>query len=131
MPHKVAALGLMLTDAISKDQSPLGLSLLEAMTSSVYSEWPPKLDAEQKAHIISEINLWSIIHGLAVRPAPSFVPPRIDPYLVLATTAPITIFPSPFPRSCFQQALKIQNVYNQLYAAIANDEVWLKAIVEV
>jgi glutathione synthase len=73
---------------------------------------------------------WSIAHGLAVRPAPSFVPQQTDPTGVLATTAPVTLFPSLFPQSCFRTACSIQEAYNELYSAIARDEEWLKSIVE-
>lgn len=80
--------------------------------------------------MITEAKDWSIANGLAVRPAPSFVQPPQDPSGVLATTAPVTLFPSLFPRSCFEDGLAIQKAYNDLYSAIARDEEWLQGIVE-
>lgn len=40
------------------------------------------------------------------------------------------MFPSLFPRVCFEEALAIQKAYNELYAAIAQDEEWLEGIVD-
>lgn len=100
------------------------------MASISYADYPPKLSQEEEQYLLSNLKDWSIAHGLAVRPAPSFVEPSQDPSGVLANTAPVTLFPSLFPRSCFEQGLAIQKTYNELYSAIARDELWLKSIVE-
>ncbi|CAA9957936.1 Glutathione synthetase [Pyrenophora teres f. maculata] len=100
------------------------------MASVSHAEYPPELSPQEEQYLLSNLKDWSIAHGLAVRPAPSFVQPSQDPSGVLASTAPVTLFPSLFPRSCFEQGLGIQKAYNQLYAAIARDEAWLKSIVE-
>ena len=80
--------------------------------------------------LLFTIKDWSIAHGLAVRPPPSLVSPGADPHGVLATTVPVTLFPSPFPRVCFEQAKSVQKAYNQLYASIAQDEEFLQHIVQ-
>ena len=95
-----------------------------------HADYPPELSPQEEQYLLSNLKDWSIAHGLAVRPAPSFVQPSQDPSGVLASTAPVTLFPSLFPRSCFEQGLAIQKAYNELYAAIARDEPWLKSIVE-
>ena len=100
------------------------------MSSLSHTEYPPQLSPREEAYLLSNLKDWSIAHGLAVRPAPSFVQQAQDPSGVLATTAPVTLFPSLFPRSCFEDGLAIQKAYNELYAAIAQDEEWLKSIVE-
>ncbi|USP78544.1 hypothetical protein yc1106_05818 [Curvularia clavata] len=100
------------------------------MASISYADYPPKLSQEEEQYLLSNLKDWSIAHGLAVRPAPSFVEPSQDPAGVLANTAPVTLFPSLFPRSCFEQGLAIQKAYNELYSAIARDEQWLQGIVE-
>jgi glutathione synthase len=94
------------------------------------SEYPPDLSAEEEQFLLTNLKDWSIAHGLAVRPAPTFVPSSSDPSGVLATTAPVTLFPSLFPRNCFDEGLALQTAYNELYSAIARDETWLKGIVE-
>jgi len=100
------------------------------MTSKAQTEYPPELSKEEESYLISNLKDWSIAHGLAVRPAPSFVQSSQDPSGVLATTAPVTLFPSLFPKSCFEEGLAIQKAYNELYSAIARDEQWLQGIVE-
>jgi glutathione synthetase len=94
------------------------------------AEYPPTLSSEEEQYLLTNLKDWSIAHGLAVRPATAFVKPSQDPSGVLATTAPVTVFPSPFPRSCFEDGLAIQKAYNELYSAIARDEEWLQSIIE-
>lgn len=98
--------------------------------SRLYPDYPPDLSDEQQKYLLVSLKDWSISSGLAVRPSSSFVPPDVDPENVLATTAPVTLFPSLFPRSCFDEALGIQRSYNKLYSAIARDEAWLEPIIE-
>ena len=98
--------------------------------SSSEDSYPPELSAEENENLVTTIKDWSIAHGLAVRPPPSFVSEGTDPKSVLATTAPVTLFPSPFPRECYNQAKTIQKAYNGLYASIAQDESFLKDIAE-
>jgi hypothetical protein len=102
------------------------------MASDTTSEklYPPSLTNAEAEHLLSIIKDWSIAHGLTVRPPPSMVAAETDPHGILATTAPVTLFPSPFPRVCFEQARSIQKAYNDLYAAIAQDEDFLKDIVQ-
>jgi hypothetical protein len=97
------------------------------MADKSYPPQPTLAEAEELVNVIKD---WSIAHGLAVRPPATLVSQELDPYDILATTAPVTLFPSPFPRVCFQQAQSIQKAYNELYAAIASDEDFLKDIVE-
>ena len=94
------------------------------------SNYPPKQTSDKIEHLVSLIKDWSIAHGLAVRPSPSVITTESDPHGILATTAPVTLFPSPFPRGCFDQAQSIQEAYNELYASIAQDEEFLESIVE-
>ena len=93
-------------------------------------EYPPPLTSAQSEYLLANIKNWSILNGLAVRPSPAFVSRDVDPSGSLAVTAPVTLFPSLFPRACFEEARAIQIAYNELYASIAGDEEWLKGIVE-
>lgn len=92
--------------------------------------YPPELTAVESDQLLSTIKDWTIANGLAVRPLPSLVSAAADPHGILATTAPVTLFPSPFPRICFDQAKSIQKAYNRLYASIAQDEEFLQGIVQ-
>ena len=100
------------------------------MADDKYSNYPPELSEAEREYLLTNIKDWSIAHGLAVRPSPAFVPQEQDPGLALATTAPVTQFPSLFPRNCFEQGVSIQASYNKLYSAIARDEKWLQPIIE-
>ena len=101
-----------------------------ALRTASEEPYPPKLTALESGKILSAIKDWSIAHGLTVRPSLSLVKAEADPQNVLATTAPVTLFPSPFPRVCFEQAKSIQSAYNQLYASISQDELFLRDIVQ-
>lgn len=92
--------------------------------------YPPEVTNSESEQLLSTIKDWTIAHGLTVRPPLSLVSTEADPHGILATAAPVTLFPSPFPRICFEQAKSIQRAYNQLYASIAQDEEFLKDIVQ-
>jgi hypothetical protein len=100
------------------------------MAANVSPSYPPELSDAQKEYLLSSLNDWSIANGLAVRPSSGFVSQQQDPSGVLAVTAPVTLFPSLFPRACFEEAQSIQTAYNGLYASIANDEEWLEEVIQ-
>lgn len=100
------------------------------MDPSLYSTYPPHLDPAQEESLVTTIKDWTIQNGLTVRPSPAFLPEGSDPKHVLATNAPVTLFPSVFPKSCYEEAKSIQTVYNQLYAKITCNEAWLGKIME-
>ena len=100
------------------------------MAATLPSEYPPHVSASQLTYLLSNIKDWSILNGLAVRPSRAFVPQDVDCSGSLATTAPVTLFPSLFHRSCFEEARAIQCAFNALYAEIAKDEEWLGKVVE-
>ena len=100
------------------------------MAASIYPEYPPVLNSAQLDYLLSSLKDWSIANGLAVRPSPAFVGQDVDPSRVLAVTAPVTLFPSLFPRSCFEEAIEIQKAYNELYVAISQDAEWLEEIMQ-
>ena len=96
----------------------------------MYPSYPPDLNSEQLVYLLANLKDWSIAHGLAVRPAPSYISEEQDPSGALATTAPVTLFPSLFPRVCFEQASSVATAYNELYSAIASDECWLEDVIK-
>lgn len=114
----------------------------ETMPAQLYPAWPPELSSEQVQYLVSSIKEWSITYGLAIRPPPTLRLPLPgsseldgndddddDRRQTLAVTAPVTLFPSPMPRSCFDEGRDIQEAYNELYAAVAADQEWLGGIV--
>ena len=101
-----------------------------ALSRASESNYPPDLTAAETEYLQETIRDWTIAHGLAVRPPVSLVAAESDPHGVLASSAPVTLFPSPFPRTCFEQAKSIQRAYNKLYASITQDEDFLQHIVQ-
>ena len=99
------------------------------MANSIYNNYPPSLSPAQQEFLVTATKDWAIQNGLAVRPSPTTLQDA-DPNRVLATNAPVTLFPSPFPKICFEEAQALQTVYNQLYAAITCNEQWLGKIIE-
>ncbi|KAL8906963.1 MAG: hypothetical protein Q9171_006054 [Xanthocarpia ochracea] len=100
------------------------------MAASVYPDFPPKTTPEQQEFLLANIQDWSILNGLAVRPSATLTSAGSDLSGALAATAPVTLFPSLFPRTCFDEARALQKAYNELYVAIARDRDWMKQIVE-
>lgn len=100
------------------------------MTQSIYSNYPPDLSSAQQKFLVTAVKDWAIQNGLAVRPSPAVISTEADSNGVLATNAPVTLFPSPFPKECFEEATALQEIYNKLYAAITCNEEWLGNIVE-
>jgi len=97
---------------------------------SIYPPYPPALSPDQTTYLTNLIKEWSISHGLTVRPASTVVAAEHDQGQILATTAPITLFPSLFPLQCYHEALMLQTAYNELYMNVAKDEEWLGSVVE-
>jgi glutathione synthase len=98
------------------------------MAASIYPDYPPKITDEQQARVLVVLNDWAAAHGLLIRPPSTSSKDIQDGGSII--TAPVTLFPSPFPRSCFEEGLSIQKAYNSLYAAIASDEQWLGHIMK-
>jgi glutathione synthase len=99
------------------------------MSSLTGGSYPPTLDNDlEKERLVQTIKDWTIANGLAVRPQATLA--ANDDEGILAMSAPVTLFPSPFPRSCFEEAEVIQTKYNDLYARISRDEDFLSGLVQ-
>ena len=99
------------------------------MSSLTGPSYPPALDdAREQERLVETIKDWTIANGLAVRPPPAVA--GNDSKGILAMSAPVTLFPSPFPKSCFAEASAIQANYNELYARISQDEEFLSGLVQ-
>lgn len=92
--------------------------------------YPPQLTDDERDGLVQTIKDWSIGNGLAVRPPPAVIASDVDPSGITAINAPVTLFPSPFPKQCFQQGKAAQKAYNELYAAVSRDEQFLEHIVK-
>ncbi|KAI1877934.1 hypothetical protein JX265_002304 [Neoarthrinium moseri] len=92
--------------------------------------YPPEITGPESERLTEVVKDWSIAHGLTVRPPPAVLAADADPGNILATAVPVTLFPSPFPRVCFEQGVHVQKTYNELYASISQDEEFLTQIVK-
>ncbi|KAL2887232.1 Glutathione synthetase [Ceratocystis lukuohia] len=96
---------------------------------SLPKSYPPALTAAEEDHIVSVIKDWTIANGLCIRPPPAVFPLANDPHAILGCHVPVTLFPSRFPRECFDQAHAVQKAYGELYIKIGRDEKFLADIV--
>ncbi|WVF69870.1 glutathione synthetase [Kwoniella sp. CBS 6097] len=83
--------------------------------STKLPEWPPATTAEQHAELIQLSSTYALSHGFTLLPPNSSNPPTS------AIPAPLSLFPTPFPRKLYELAISLQPVYNALYARIALD----------
>ena len=86
--------------------------------------YPPSLEPKALSYLVTSLTDYCLSHGITVRPSN---PSEGDH---LSSHAPVTLFPSLFPRKAWDQALKVQTIYNVLYARIANDVDWLGGIMD-
>ncbi|KAJ6780707.1 hypothetical protein PWT90_02315 [Aphanocladium album] len=96
---------------------------MSGLTSAAY---PPSLSEAETKHLVNTIKDWSAGNGLEIRPPPTVIAAEADPNGIAAINAPVTLFPSPFPRQCFAQALGVQTAYNELYAAVSRNEEFIE-----
>lgn len=83
----------------------------------------PSLDHEKLDSLIHELTQFGLSNGLIMYPPP----PYLDYQPVLA---PVTLFPTPFPRKQFDKAISIQQSYNKLYANVVSEKTWLTDIIK-
>jgi len=91
---------------------------------------PPELSLSQLTSLVDEVRSHQLTHGSLIKlnPASTLSPPTTS--LPVSTARPVgaSLFPSAFPRTSFEHAQKLQHVFNELYAAVACDEVWLEEV---
>lgn len=92
--------------------------------------FPPPVNPSEGERLTEVVKDWASANGLVVRPPPAVVAAEADPQGILATPVPVTLFPSPFPKVCFDQGVSVQRAYNELYAAISQDEEFLAQTVK-
>lgn len=100
---------------------------MAALTSEAY---PPPLTDLEVEQLVDTVKDWSIANGLAIRPPATVIPTETDPKGIAAVSAPVTLFPSPFPKECFAQGQAVQNTYNELYAAVSRNEQFIAETVK-
>lgn len=81
----------------------------------------PELNKIQEEQLKASLQQWSLSNGLVM------YPPNFDSFQV--NVAPITLFPTPIPRHCFDDAVAVQKIFNELYInVVAKETKWLVEI---
>ncbi|GLB38570.1 putative glutathione synthetase [Lyophyllum shimeji] len=93
-------------------------------SASVLSAWPPTLTDAQIHALTVQATTYALSNGLLYLPPAERQPPIPES----AIHAPLALFPSPFPRSIFEHAKRIQRTYNVLYSRIAQHEQFLDRV---
>ncbi|CAD1812730.1 glutathione synthetase [Candida parapsilosis] len=83
----------------------------------------PQLSTDQENDLKLNTEQWALTNGLVM------YPPNFDLHQV--NVAPITLFPTPIPKTSFEQAIKVQKLYNELYInLITKRKDWLIDILQ-
>ena len=78
--------------------------------------WPPKLPESRKKELTTLALDWAHQNGLVVRQQAGVI------------HAPFALFPSPFPKPCFDLAVKLAPIYNVLVDRVSKDAAFLDEI---
>jgi hypothetical protein len=79
--------------------------------------WPPNLPKEKEEELKHLAIDWCSTNGLIVRNQSSFI------------HVPFSLFPSPFPRNCFDFAKDIQPIFNTLVDKVASDSDFINRVI--
>ncbi|KAI8914099.1 glutathione synthase [Entophlyctis helioformis] len=86
----------------------------------VLKSWPPAPPQRELEELTLQAVDWATAHGLVMRARGADYP--------LAVHAPLALFPSPYPRDCYEQALHLQPLFNRLVDKIARDDAFLASV---
>jgi hypothetical protein len=107
-----------LMDEITWDD---GEFIMEEVTT--LPEWPPALSKFQLDKLKERAITYANSTGFVI------IPPAAESRSIV-THAPLSLLPTPFPRTLFQTAKTLQTILNSLYMRIALDEEFLAKVFE-
>lgn len=87
--------------------------------------WPPEKTDEELFELHNRIRDYQITHGSLIK-----LVRTDDGHNVLSCPIGVSMFPTWFPRACFEQALLLQETYNELYVNVAEDPEWLHDVLK-
>ncbi|KAJ3015171.1 hypothetical protein HKX48_004752 [Thoreauomyces humboldtii] len=90
--------------------------------STPLPHYPPPISDRNSNLLTTHAVDWALAHGLVVRTADKDIPS--------VTHAPFALFPSPFPRKAFEQALHLQPLFNELVHNVARDHAFITETME-
>ena len=77
----------------------------------------------QLYHLTNEIKDYQIVHGSLLK----IVEYETDSS-VPARAVGVSVLPTPFPKHCYEEALELQRIINELYVRVAADPDWLYSV---
>lgn len=82
----------------------------------------PSLTPVEQSDLTENLTQWSLANGLIM------YPPNFKSYS--AGIAPVTLFPTPFPKKAFENAIAVQKLFNELYInVVSQHKEWLIKII--
>jgi glutathione synthase len=90
------------------------------MNNSFFPHSLPPLTEKQLEDLLMNVKDYQLTHGSLLK-----LVKTDEEHTVLSRPVGVSLFPSQFPRSLFNQALHIQHIFNELYVKVAEDEEWL------
>ncbi|KAF9437582.1 hypothetical protein BGZ76_000179 [Entomortierella beljakovae] len=94
------------------------------------SELASTLTEEQLQTLKDAALDFALSHGLVVRPPIQPNGSHSAATLTGVINAPVSLFPTPFPINAFNEAVRVQPLYNQLVHDISLDDIFLKDIMK-
>jgi glutathione synthase len=82
----------------------------------------PDLSQSQEDQLVHALQHFALANGLVLYPA------GFKPHSPVA--APVTLYPTPLPRTAFERAESVQKRFNELYAKVASDVEWLSLVLD-
>ncbi|CAI2185452.1 11833_t:CDS:2 [Funneliformis geosporum] len=96
------------------------------MSKAFFSEYPPNL-SNVNLQSLKELAIdWSLSHGLVIRPPNNLALSNNSSVM----HAPISLFPSPFPKKTFYQAIELQPVFNLLFHKLSRNHEFITKVIE-
>jgi glutathione synthase len=82
--------------------------------------YPPQVSSKELSETVIVAIDWALAHGLVVRPS-------LDKQTMFAnnaavTHAPFALYPTPFPRTEFEKAKRLQQPWNTLIHKMSRDQ---------
>lgn len=83
----------------------------------------PELSETSQAELVEKLLQWALANGLVM------YPPNYEVHST--NNAPVTLYPTPFPKDMFERAVNVQQGFNKLYVSVvANQKNWLIDLIE-
>jgi glutathione synthase len=82
----------------------------------------PNLSQAEEEQLVHALQHFALANGLVLYPA------GFKPHSPVA--APVTLYPTPLPRTAFERAESVQKRFNELYAKVASDVEWLSLVLD-